>query len=213
MDPWNQAYLDRRTPWDTGEPDPLLLDAIEEGLLPDGRVLELGCGTGTNARTLAECGWEVVAVDRSPAALALAQQQFGLVRYVQADLLDGTPLGDDMDGPYDAVFDRGFFHTFDDPADRDTIARRIAAFLKPGGVWMTLVGSAESGPLEVGMPQRTLAETVAAIEPHLALRSVRASSFAAHPGAVAWMLFATRRPDQISAPTPPPTLVDPAPTS
>ena len=37
----------------------------------------IGCGTGSNARFLAERGWQVVAVDLSPTAIAMAAAQGG----------------------------------------------------------------------------------------------------------------------------------------
>ncbi|RME20490.1 MAG: SAM-dependent methyltransferase, partial [Deltaproteobacteria bacterium] len=58
MGEWEQRYQQGRTPWDRGLPDPLLVDAVRAGLLPMGRALEVGCGTGVNARYLAGEGWE-----------------------------------------------------------------------------------------------------------------------------------------------------------
>jgi SAM-dependent methyltransferase len=42
-------------------------------LIPSGEVLDLACGGGRHARLLAALGHDVIAVDRDPAALALAQ--------------------------------------------------------------------------------------------------------------------------------------------
>lgn len=42
------------------------------GLIIPGRTLDLGCGTGRNALRLASLGFEVDAVDLSPAAIAWA---------------------------------------------------------------------------------------------------------------------------------------------
>jgi len=53
-------------------------------LITRGRVLDLACGGGRHARLLAGLGHEVTAVDREPLALAG-------VRFVQADLEDGSP--------------------------------------------------------------------------------------------------------------------------
>ena len=49
-----------------------------------GRVLDLACGGGRHARLLAGLGHEVTAVDRGP-------QSLPGVRFVQADLEDGSP--------------------------------------------------------------------------------------------------------------------------
>jgi tellurite methyltransferase len=47
-----------------GSPSPLLVETA--GKLKPGRALDLACGTGRNAIWLAEQGWQVTAVDRSP---------------------------------------------------------------------------------------------------------------------------------------------------
>jgi tellurite methyltransferase len=48
-------------------PAPLLVEAAR--LLKPGRALDLACGTGRNAVWLAERGWQVTAVDRSPVTI------------------------------------------------------------------------------------------------------------------------------------------------
>jgi len=51
-------------------------------------VLDLACGSGRNARWLAEQGWQVEAVDRNEAAVARLQQISGLHAF-QAELENG----------------------------------------------------------------------------------------------------------------------------
>ena len=53
-------------------------------LIERGPVLDVACGGGRHARYFAQRGLEVVAVDREP-------QDISHVRFVQADLEDGTP--------------------------------------------------------------------------------------------------------------------------
>jgi SAM-dependent methyltransferase len=53
-------------------------------LIPQGRVLDLACGSGRHARFLARLGYSVTAVDREP-------QVIESVRFLQADLEDGSP--------------------------------------------------------------------------------------------------------------------------
>ena len=47
-----------------GPPSPLLVETAQK--LKPGRALDLACGAGRNAIWLAEHGWQVTAVDRSP---------------------------------------------------------------------------------------------------------------------------------------------------
>ncbi|MEO7144668.1 MAG: methyltransferase domain-containing protein [Bryobacteraceae bacterium] len=58
-------------------PDPLLLRAIEG--VPPGRALDLACGPGRHALALSSHGWQVTAVDRSPAAIEMLTRCAGNV--------------------------------------------------------------------------------------------------------------------------------------
>jgi len=50
-----------------GPPSPLLVETASK--LKPGQALDLACGNGSNAIWLAEHGWQVTAVDRSPVAI------------------------------------------------------------------------------------------------------------------------------------------------
>ena len=65
----------KKTPWDTGITPPEIVAMIESGKVPIGRALDLGCGTGTNAITLAQHGFEVIGIDVSRRAIALARRK------------------------------------------------------------------------------------------------------------------------------------------
>jgi methylase of polypeptide subunit release factors len=73
MPDWDERYATGNLPWDTGDPEPYLVELIERGTIAPGRALEVGCGTGTNALWLAARGFEVVGIDISPRAIAMAQ--------------------------------------------------------------------------------------------------------------------------------------------
>ncbi len=51
----------RQPRWDTGISPPELIAFLESH--PASRALDLGCGTGTNAITMAGYGWQVTGVD------------------------------------------------------------------------------------------------------------------------------------------------------
>ena len=59
--------------WDTGISPPELLEFIADH--EPGRALDLGCGTGTNAITLAQHGWQVTGVDFIPRSIQRARQK------------------------------------------------------------------------------------------------------------------------------------------
>lgn len=191
---WNDHYAEGFTPWDTGTVEPMLVAFVESLARPGvGRALDVGCGTGGNARWLAERGYDVAGVDVAPLAIdqARARTPAGLsCRFTTLDILAELPQG----GPFELVFDRGCFHVFDEPADRERLAAQIAAVLAPEGVWLSLIGSTEGPPRDTGPPRRSLREVVGAIEPHLAIVARRAAEFRDQPEpAKAWICVAAKR--------------------
>jgi SAM-dependent methyltransferase len=104
---------------------------------PDGRVIDLGCGTGSGtfalARTFEEA--EVIALDASAELLARltatagALGLAGRVRARQADL-DGDWPGLDV-GSVDVAWASMSLHHLDDP---DAALARALAVLRPGGL-------------------------------------------------------------------------------
>src|SRR2546427_3074037 len=60
---FEKSYATGETPWDSGIPSAELVRVLDAGLLPGKTVLEIGCGTGTNAIALARRGYRVTAVD------------------------------------------------------------------------------------------------------------------------------------------------------
>jgi SAM-dependent methyltransferase len=150
---WNQRYLDRETPWDSGEPSRELQRLLQEGLIPPCRMLELGCGTGTNALYLARQGFEVTALDLAPNAIEQARAkaaQAGLpVRFLQADALRLPDLGP----PFPFVFDRGVYHHLR-TVDLDRFRASLKRVSAPGGLYLTLAGNAnERGAPSEGPPR------------------------------------------------------------
>ena len=190
---WNENYEQDFIPWDTGVPEPMLIQVVESGALPVGRALDVGCGTGTNAIWLAQHGYQVLGVDVAPLAIEKARAKLpaGLsCRFAKLDFLAEKLEG----GPFQLVFDRGCLHVFDQPADRANFAAQVATVLAPDGMWLSLIGSTEGPPREVGPPQRTLRDVADAIEPHLEILSVRSAEFRGLPEAAkAWICLSRRR--------------------
>jgi SAM-dependent methyltransferase len=190
---WNEHYKQDFIPWDSPVPEPMLIQSVESGALPSGRALDVGCGTGTNAIWLAQHGYEVLGVDVAPLAIEKARARLapGLsCRFSALDFLAEKPQG----GPFQLVFDRGCFHVFDEPGDRAKFAASVAAALAPDGVWLSLIGSTEGPPRQVGPPRRSLRDVADAVEPHLEILSVRSAEFRDLPDpAMAWISLSRRR--------------------
>jgi SAM-dependent methyltransferase len=172
---WNERYASGEPlPWDTGTPDPVLVELIESCAIAPGRTLEVGCGTGTNAIYLAQHGFEVTGVDIAPVAIERARANArGLCRFETVDFQNEAPPG----APFQFVFDRGCFHAFDEEHERTRFAANVAAALVDGGVWLSLIGSTEGAPRETGPPRRSAREVMNAIEPVLEILQFRSAEF------------------------------------
>jgi SAM-dependent methyltransferase len=176
---WNAHYADDFLPWDEGRPDNNLMDAVAGGAIAAGRALEIGCGTGTNAVWLAEQGFEVVAVDIAPLAIERAQARAGgsnaadRCSFEVIDFLAQDPPS----RPFQFVFDRGCFHVFDQAEVRARFATRVAELLVPGGLWLSLLGSTEGPPRDMGPPRRSARDIASAIEPALEIVELRGIEF------------------------------------
>ncbi len=136
---WELMYLFKKTPWDTGITPPEIVAMIESGKVPLGRALDLGCGTGTNAITLAQHGFAVTAIDVSRRAIALAKRkirsaQFAdRVRLERGDvtLMRRWVLGQSIEFAYDI----GCFHNLKAEARRRYVSA-LTSVLKPGAIYM-----------------------------------------------------------------------------
>lgn len=128
-------YLRGRPPWDSGVPAPELVRAGQA--LPPGKALDLGCGTGTNVRYLAEHGWAVTGVDFVPAAIAQARRKArGLTPAPQLLVGDVTQLETlNLSGGYDLALDMGCYHALTPPG-RPRYAAGLSALLKPGAQYL-----------------------------------------------------------------------------
>jgi ubiquinone/menaquinone biosynthesis C-methylase UbiE len=95
------------------------------------RVLEVGCGIGTDAVSFARAGADLVAVDLSFASLALARQRLRLYE-LPAKLVQGNAedLGFLPDDHFDLVYSFGVVHHTPHPERALAAIRRV---LRPGG--------------------------------------------------------------------------------
>jgi SAM-dependent methyltransferase len=196
---WNANYASNELPWDTGAPDPFLVEAIEAEIVPRGRALDIGCGTGTNALWLAAKGFDVLGLDLAPLAIERAKAKAKAVTPAPQCRFEARDfLADELPPPgFQLIFDRGCFHVFDKREQQAEFAARVARLLAPDGVWLSLIGSTEGPAREMGPPRRNAREIVGAIEPSLQLVGLRAIEFEAIPGAKtppkAWLCVASRR--------------------
>jgi SAM-dependent methyltransferase len=128
-------YL-REPPWDTGISPPELTAFIDAH--PPGRAVDLGCGNGTNAITLAQHGWQVTGVDFVSRAIRNAKKkarQMGLSINFQVE--DVTRLKD-INGPFDLILDIGCFHSLTEEG-KSAYVHNIRRLLAPDGTFLMYV--------------------------------------------------------------------------
>lgn len=133
---WDGFYADRSkpVPFFVPKPDENLVAYLDRGLIVPGRALDLGCGPGRNALYLASLGFEVDAVDLSPAAIAWGEErarEAGVaVRFHRGNAFDLAATA--LSGPYDLIYDSGCFHHLP-PHRRISYLALLERSLAPGG--------------------------------------------------------------------------------
>ncbi len=126
---WESRYRDNVIPWDAGKV-PASLQQYARKLPPAARVLIPGCGSAYEALYLASNGFDVLAIDFSPAAVVAARKNLaGLADIVRlADFFDF-----DFGLPFDAIYERAFLCAL--PRKMwSSYATRCVELLKPNGI-------------------------------------------------------------------------------
>ena len=104
------------------------------------RVLEIGCGIGTDTMNFARAGANVTAVDLSPRSLQVARQRaevFGLTERIQFVEANAERLPDFVEpAPYDLVYSFGVIHH---SPHVESIVAEIHRVLRPGGTATVMV--------------------------------------------------------------------------
>ncbi|MDZ7579248.1 MAG: class I SAM-dependent methyltransferase [Deltaproteobacteria bacterium] len=126
-------YWRGQTPWDTNITPPEVMAFL--ATTPPGKALDLGCGTGTNAITLARHGWRVVGVDFAAEAIRTARRKSAAAGLnIDFHVADVTDLGM-LTESVDYVLDIGCLFTLT-PKGRTQYARNLARLLRPQGWYM-----------------------------------------------------------------------------
>ena len=127
---WEEHYGERERVW-SGRVNVRLAELVEP--MTPGRALDLGCGEGADAMSLAEHGWRVTAVDISQTALdraaadAAARNLADRIDFQRHDLTESFP-----GGVFDLVSAQFLHSTV--PLDRTRLLRRAAEAVVAGGM-------------------------------------------------------------------------------
>lgn len=120
-------------PWDRADIPPPLV-RVADDLMPTTAV-DLGCGTGGQARYLSDRGWSVTAVDFVPRAISLARRHDhgGLVDWRVADVAQVDTVDPDgrLRGQVGLLLDNGCAHGLT-PTPRTGWAQTVTALAATG---------------------------------------------------------------------------------
>ena len=117
-------------------------DVLDATFVPGDRVIDLGCGTGEDARHMADRGMWVTALDASPAMAATARAKTHALRAGRVDVFaarmeDGLDMF--ADGSFDGVVSS--FGAINCVADLRALAASLARLTRPGGhLVLTVMG-------------------------------------------------------------------------
>ena len=141
---WDIRFREGRVPWDAGGV-PHELAKYLAGASGGGRVLIPGCGAAYEVAAFHEAGYEVIAIDFSPAAVAAAARALGPLQGI-------VRLGDFFQYDFgsirfDIIYERAFLCSLPRGL-RPRYYARVSELLSPGGL---LIGfffydTNESGP-------------------------------------------------------------------
>jgi SAM-dependent methyltransferase len=155
---WEYIYQSipvSQIPWETGEPAADILDLIKnKALTTRMKVLDVGCGLGTQTRFLAQRGIAATGLDISETAVKKAREQLlkdiDTITYTAAA---NFVVGDACKMPFstasfDFVYDRGCYHHLN-PRQRREYAKEVTRVLQPKGVLHMLIFAGTMSPIEV----------------------------------------------------------------
>lgn len=115
----------------------LTRDLAERLGIAPGRLLDIGCGTGTFALEMAGAGWDVTGLDLSPPMIARASGKAGALgdrapRFLEGDVRD---LG--LRGPFDLVTSFGaVFNHLPAAGDLQAVLERVRGVLAADGAFV-----------------------------------------------------------------------------
>lgn len=139
-------------PWARDAPNRLLVEwAQAHGLAGDGgRALVVGAALGDDAEYVASLGFDTVAFDVAPTAIAVARRRFpdSHVEYVVADLLDPPAA---WHGAFDFVLESITVQSLP-PSLHPAATAAVTGMVAPGGRLLVLSGAREEHEHADGPP-------------------------------------------------------------
>lgn len=127
-----QQIHEQNLQWFSETASPIVAETIRAfALSPQAKLLEIGCGEGRDAYPLLSRGFDLLATDISPEAIAFCKGKFPQFasRFQIADCVAGR-----LDGQFDFVYAVAVLHMLVSDEDRNAFYRFIRGHLAPEGI-------------------------------------------------------------------------------
>ncbi|MEK6478105.1 class I SAM-dependent methyltransferase [Catalinimonas sp. 4WD22] len=112
-------------------------------------LLDVGCGTGLAANTLAPAVAEIHAIDISSSMIEIARAKAEKQQIHNIDYRHATVFDDQLKpGAYNVVLCLYLLHLLDDPAQ---VMQRLYALLKPGGIFISVTPCMGEKPVQAAL--------------------------------------------------------------
>jgi ubiquinone/menaquinone biosynthesis C-methylase UbiE len=127
---WSSFF---HAPWDTGISPPELIQFITTH--SPGMALDMGCGTGTNAITLAKAGWQATGVDFVARSISSARKKGRSAGVKVNFIVDSVTRMDALEDQFDLILDIGCFQGLPESGKLLYLAN-LDRLLAPNGSFM-----------------------------------------------------------------------------
>ena len=118
--------------WFSECPSPIVSETIRDfSVSPQSKLLEIGCGEGRDAYPLLQRGFDLLATDVSPEAIAFCKRKFPQFasHFQVADC-----IADSLDRRFDFIYAVAVIHMLVSDDDRNAFYRFIRSHLTPAGI-------------------------------------------------------------------------------
>lgn len=183
--------------WDIGRAQGELMYLVRTGEI-QGKILDVGCGTGENALYLAEIGLPVLGIDIVPAAVKEARKRANR-RGIKASfkVLNALELSS-LNQCFDTIIDFGVFDGLADEERADYIGG-LASVISPGEV-LYLLGLSENEPALGGHGRVSQEEIQQTFRDGWRINYIREAIYETNlhsDGTHAWLASITRLPTPV----------------
>jgi len=135
---WDKRYQTSDIPWENGLPHPEVQRLFSQYVPVSSKILEIGCGLGTNAQWLAQAGHIVTAMDIAPYAIQQALENTKK-NNLAIDFTTGDFLKDwQRFGTHAVVFDCAVFQVIKGFDARQDFVKKVSECCMEKGYWINI---------------------------------------------------------------------------